>query len=242
MRDVSQRALALAAGTEGELNRRADSDGSVLLASGSPRRRELLALAGWDLVVRPTSADESPRPGENGRELTRRLAGVKALAAEASDGSIVLAADTTVVDGGDLLGKPADAAEARRMLEQLRGRSHVVVTSIAVRAPDGTMIEDTCESTVPMRHYGDDEIERYLASGSPLDKAGSYGIQDGLFEPVAMESFHDCFANVMGLPLCHVVRSLRRAGIEPSGDVPAACIAHTHYDCQVYPTILGGTA
>ena len=217
-------------------------NGRLLLASASPRRRELIGLAGWPVDLRPTRADETPQPGETGRELTRRLARLKALAVGPSDGAVVLAADTTVVDGGDLLGKPADRGEARVMLGRLRGREHRVLTSIAVRAPDGTLLVDTCESSVPMRRYGDDEIDRYLAGGSPFDKAGGYGIQDGLLEPVDKQSFHDCFANVMGLPLCHVVRTLRRIGVEPAADVPAACIGHLGYDCQVYPAILGETA
>jgi predicted house-cleaning NTP pyrophosphatase (Maf/HAM1 superfamily) len=127
------------------------------------------------------------------------------------------------------------------MLERLRGREHRVVTSIAIRAPDGTLLMDTCESAVPMRQYTDDEIDRTLASGGPFDKAGGYGIQDGRFEPVDRGAFHDCYANVMGLPLCHVVRTLRRIGVEPPLDVPAACVAHLKYDCQVYPAILGET-
>jgi MAF protein len=233
-----QRSPAFAAGAEAKSDR-AVANGRVLLASGSPRRRELMALAGWTVDVRPTSADESPRPGETGREMTRRLARLKAQAAASGDGTIVLAADTTVVDGAELLGKPTDLAEARQMLARLRARTHTVVTSIAVGAPDGTVILDTCQSSVPMRDYGNDEIEGYLASGGPLDKAGGYGIQDGQFEPVDRPSFHDCFANVMGLPLCHVVRTLRRIGLEAAADVPAACMVHLGYDCQVYPAILG---
>jgi len=220
----------------------ARSNGRLLLASGSPRRRELIGLTGWPVDIRQARADETPLPGETGRELTRRLARLKAQAVAPSDGAVVLAADTTVVDGEDLLGKPADGRAAREMLERLRGREHRVLTSIAVRAPDGTLLVDTCESSVPMRRYGDDEIDRYLAGGSPFDKAGGYGIQDGLFEPVDMRSFHDCFANVMGLPLCHVVRTLRRIGMEPGVDVPAACMAHLGYDCRVYPAILGEAA
>jgi len=241
MKDETQqsRAAKVSAATESD---RARSNGRLLLASGSPRRRELIGLTGWPVDIRPTRADETPQPGETGRELTRRLARLKALAVAPSDGAVVLTADTTVVDGEDLLGKPADGRAAREMLERLRGREHCVLTSIAVRAPDGTLLVDTCESSVPMRRYGDGEIDRYLAGGSPFDKAGGYGIQDGLFEPVDMRSFHDCFANVMGLPLCHVVRTLRRIGVQPGVDVPAACMAHLRYDCQVYPAILGEAA
>jgi MAF protein len=200
----------------------------------------LIGLAGWSVEARPADVDETALPGEMAADLTLRLARAKAAAVPATNGDVVLAADTTVIDGDRLLGKPVDAAEVRRMLASLRGRSHRVVTSIAVRAPDGRWIEDACESTVPMREYGDREIEAYLASGGPFDKAGAYGIQDGLFEPVEMDRFTDCFANVMGLPLCHVVRSLRPLGIEPPADVPAACIATTRYACQIYPSVLGG--
>jgi MAF protein len=215
----------------------------VVLASGSPRRRDLLTLTGWQVRVKPISVDESPAEGESGEAMTRRLALAKVQVQDADGGeAVVLAADTTVVDDGALLGKPVDAAEARLMLRRLRGRRHVVVTSIAARAPDGTLVEDTCLSSVPMRAYADDEVERYVASGGPLDKAGGYGIQDGLFEPVDMASFSGCFANVMGLPLCHAVRSMRRLGLRPPTDVPAACQAHTHYACDVYPQILGGVA
>ena len=241
MKDDTQRSRAAKAEAATESGK-VRSNGRLLLASGSPRRRELIGLTGWPVDIRPTRADETPQPGETGRELTRRLARLKALAVAPSDGAVVLTADTTVVDGEDLLGKPADGRAAREMLERLRGREHSVLTSIAVRAPDGTLLVDTCESSVPMRRYGDDEIDRYLAGGSPFDKAGGYGIQDGLFEPVDMRSFHDCFANVMGLPLCHVVRTLRRIGMEPGVDVPAACMAHLGYDCRVYPAILGEAA
>jgi len=213
----------------------------MLLASGSPRRRELIALMGLPVEACAVEADESPRPGENGRDLTRRLARQKAEAVGQAPGVLVLAADTCVVDGGELLGKPRHAAEARAMLERLRGRQHTVVTSIAVRAPDGRLLVDTCESRVPMRPYSDQAIQSYLDSGSPFDKAGGYGIQDG-FEPVEMSAFSDCFANVMGLPLCHATRTLRRLGAEPASDVPAACAAHTGYACRVYPAILRGEA
>ena len=194
------------------------------------------------MAVAPATVDEKRREDETGRELTRRLARLKAVASPAVDGEIVIGADTIVVDGEALLGKPRDSAEARLMLEQLRGREHVVVTSVALQAAGGTLVQDTCESTVSMREYGQQEIERYLASGRPLDKAGAYGIQDGRFEPVDKSTFHECFANVMGLPLCHVVRSLRRIGVEPKADVPAACIAHTGYDCRAFPAILAGEA
>jgi septum formation protein len=209
----------------------------LVLASGSPRRRELLALIGLPVAVRPVTADETPLADEGGIALTRRLARLKAEAVS-GDGLIVVAADTTVVDGDQLLGKPTDDGDARRMLVRLRGRSHTVATSIAVRAPDGTLRVDTCESSVPMRPYTDAEIDGYLARQDALDKAGAYAIQDGAFDPVSRETFSDCFANVMGLPLCHLTRTLLRIGVDFAADVPALCMAHLGYDCRVYPAIL----
>lgn len=187
------------------------------------------------------SVDETSRPGETGREMTRRLARRK-VRAVGSNRALVLAADTTVVDDGELVGKPADEPEAHAMLRRLRGRRHDVVTSIAVRTPDGAVIVDTCTSSVPMRAYADGEIDRTVANGDPLDKAGGYNIQDRRFAPVDREAFRDCFANVMGLPLCNVVRTLRRAGVEVHDDVPAACMAHLDYDCPVSSAILEGRA
>jgi MAF protein len=222
--------------------RNADSPGTaprnLRLASGSPRRGELLALTGLAIDVRPAFADETPRPGESGVAMTRRLARTK-VEATPGDGMIALAADTTVVDGAELLGKPTDAHDARRMLARLRGRVHTVVTSIAVRAPDGTVLVDTCESIVPMRPYTDAEIDGYLAGSEALDKAGAYAIQDDLFDPVDRRAFDGCFANVMGLPLCHLTRTLREMGAAPAADVPAACMAHLRYECRVFPAILG---
>lgn len=218
----------------------------VVLASGSPRRRELIALAGWEISLLPVDVDEAPRPGESAAALTRRLALAKAKAAIPSSppGSIVVAADTIVTDDGGLLGKPRDDAAARAMLRRLRRRNHTVVTSLAVFGPPngaGPLL-DECSTDVPMREYGDDEIERFVASGSAADKAGAYGIQESRFHPVDVSALHGCFANVMGLPLCHLVRTLRRRGLEPRADVPTACRAHTDYDCPVYAGILQGQA
>lgn len=210
----------------------------LTLASASPRRQELLRLTGWKVVTRPAEVEERQEPGETPENMTRRLAVAKA---RATVGELVLGADTVVVRDDEVLGKPADEVQARLMLQALRGRSHQAVSSIALVSTNGrTLATDTCVSDVPMRKYTDEEIEGYLASGSPLDKAGAYGIQDGGFQPVSMDGMQDCFANVMGLPLCHLVRSMRRLGHEPPADVPAACQAHTGYDCRVFPAILRG--
>jgi MAF protein len=210
----------------------------LTLASASPRRQELLRLTGWEIISRPGEVDERPEPGESPEQLTQRLATAKA---RTGSGELVLGADTVVLLGKELLGKPAGQAEAEAMLRALRGRTHRVISSIALVDGAGRTVSlDTCVSEVPMREYDEAEIEKYLRSGSPLDKAGGYGIQDGDFNPVNMDQMHDCFANVMGLPLCHLLRNLRKLGYEPPADVPGACQAHTSYDCPVYPAILRG--
>jgi len=213
----------------------------LVLASNSPRRRELLALTGWTFEVRPAEVDESPRPGEPPADYVLRLAESKARACKAKDGSapLILAADTIVTLDGRLLGKPATPAEAAGMLRQLRGRSHQVCSGLALLRPsDGILRTDLCVTDVPMRAYTDREIEAYVASDDPLDKAGAYAIQHTGFHPV--ERFSGCFASVMGLPLCHLQRSLQKFALQ--ADLPARCQAHLEYACPVSAAILGGQA
>lgn len=216
---------------------------SILLASASPRRVQLLALTGWDACALSTEADESPLASEGAEAMARRLAEAKARRAlPAADGAmLVLAADTVVTDGGHLLGKPADDGDARQMLTGLRGHTHEVITALALLRPGtGELVVDVCETKVPMRAYTDSEMDAYVASGGPRDKAGAYGIQDADFKPVAMSGFHGCYANVMGLPLCHLVRSMRRLGHATAVDVPGNCQAYNAYACDVYGSILRG--
>jgi septum formation protein len=154
---------------------------------------------------------------------------------------VVIAADTTVSLDGVPLGKPADEADAGRMLRALRGRTHQVHTAITLldtARRTGQMLSDLATTDVPMRNYGDDEIAAYIASGDPLDKAGAYAVQHDGFHPVA--EMRGCFANVMGLPLCHLARTLRALGIEPPADVPTACQSHIRYECPVFAAILAG--
>lgn len=220
-------------------------DPQLVLASASPRRRELLALTHWTAQVSPAQADERPLAGEDAAALARRLSRVKAqmVAAQSPSGSLVLAADTVVALDGALLGKPADAGEARSMLTALRGREHEVVTGLTLLvAGDAWEAQDVCFTSIPMREYTPAEIEAYVRTGAALDKAGAYGIQDRGFESVAMDRMTGCYANVMGLPLCHVARLMRRRGLNSPADIPAACQAHTHYTCNVYPQILGAGA
>jgi MAF protein len=214
---------------------------TLILASNSPRRRQLLALAGWDFIVSVADVDESPLLNETPANYVLRLAETKARAIQAEAGQVILAADTTVVDGSDILGKPRDNREAIAMLTRLRGRTHQVHTGIALlRVSDGLLFKDLCVTDVPMRGYSDEEIQLYVATGDPLDKAGAYAIQHPEFSPVA--SMDGCYASVMGLPLCHVVRLMRNMGFSPNTDVPLNCQKLLEYDCPVYTSILSGDA
>jgi len=211
----------------------------LLLASQSPRRRELLALLELPFEVQVAQVAEIPQAGEPPHGLVVRLSRDKARAVDARPNTIAIACDTVVALDGELLGKPRDAAGATTMLARLRGRSHAVYSGITVlETASGRALTDVVEAQVLMRAYSDAEITAYVASGDPLDKAGAYAIQHAEFHPVA--ELLGCYANVMGLPLCHLTRSLRAWGIEPVGDVPAACQARTGCQCTLYATILGG--
>jgi MAF protein len=216
-----------------------------LLASGSPRRHELFALFGWPFDVTTADVDESPQDGETPAQMVVRLSRAKAAKVSLSrsvpthEVKIVIAADTTVSLDGAPLGKPRDNADADRMLRALRGRTHQVHTAITLMDASGhtgPILSDLATTDVPMRAYGDEEIAAYIASGDPLDKAGAYAIQHDGFHPVA--ELRGCFANVMGLPLCHLARGLRAMNIEPEADVPAVCQAHLRYECPVFSMIL----
>lgn len=214
----------------------------LMLASNSPRRRQLLALGGWTFDVRVSNSDESLLPNEAPDAYVRRLAEVKARAVleDAHREHIIIGSDTSVVLDGEILGKPADADEAHRMLRRLRGRTHQVYTGIAIlRAADGALLTDVCITDVPMRAYSDDEIAAYVASGDPLDKAGAYGIQHPHFQPVAY--MDGCYASVMGLPLCHLTVLLRRMNVGPQADVAGNCQATLHYQCPIFNSILART-
>ncbi len=217
----------------------------LVLASRSPRRRRLLSLGGWMFHVLAADVDETRLPGESPDAFVRRLAREKALAVapQTRPGAVIIGADTAVVDGEDILGKPADMAEAERMLHRLRGHTHQVYTGIAgYRPADGFFVDDMCVTEVPMRAYSDEEINAYLATGDPLDKAGGYAIQHRGFHPVADGGLTGCYANVVGLPLCHLVRMLKKLDVPPLADVPRACQNALHYRCSVYQAVLRGEA
>jgi septum formation protein len=210
---------------------------NVILASNSPRRRQLLALTGLEFRVLPADVDETPLEGEPAAEYVQRLAASKARAvsAQVDPDALVIAADTTVVDGNQILGKPVDDDDASRMLRQLCGRSHQVYTAVAL-LQNGKLLVECCGTAVPMREYSEAELQAYIDSGDPLDKAGAYAIQHLGFHPV--EALQGCYANVVGLPLCHLLRALWKLGIEPDADIPADCQATFEYTCPIYKAVL----
>jgi len=183
----------------------------VILASQSPRRRELLTLVGIAHEVIPPDVDESVREEERPAPYAERLAREKAQSlADRHPEALVVAADTIVVIDGRILGKPADAADARRTLRLLSGREHVVFTAVAV-ARGSRLVSEVAEVAVAFRAITDEEIAAYVATGEPLDKAGSYGIQ-GYGATIVERIDGDYFA-VMGLSLVRVVRLLARLGV-----------------------------
>lgn len=178
----------------------------LVLASQSPRRAEILRNAGIPFVVRVTPVDETPRDGEKPEEYVQRLAEEKARAVHAEDSETVLGADTTVVIDGAMLGKPADAADARRMLKLLSGRKHEVITGIAIRR-GGRVTCDWAITSVWFARMSECEIDDYVASGEPMDKAGAYAIQ-GLASKF-VEKVEGGYFNVVGLPVSLVYRRLK---------------------------------
>jgi septum formation protein len=182
----------------------------VVLASASPRRRELLSLIGLDHDVRPSDVDESLVPGETPRAYAERLAREKAMAV-ATPEAITIGCDTIVVVDGDVLGKPRDTADATRMLRLLSGRSHLVMTAVAV-AHAGQVASDVVSVDVTFRPLHDSEIADYIRTVEPMDKAGAYGIQ-GYGATIVDRVDGDYFA-VMGLPLNRLIRLLESIGFE----------------------------
>jgi septum formation protein len=211
----------------------------LVLASNSPRRRQLLTLLGVPFTIQAVEVDETPHPAEKPLDYVQRLACSKALQAaqKVAASAFILAADTTVAmeeaaGTWTIFGKPADAQEAEEMLLRLRGRTHFVFTGLALlRNADGSLWEDVCISEVPIRDFSTAEMRAYIASGDPFDKAGAYAIQHAAFHPV--ENFSGCFANVMGLPLCHLARLLAGAGISGEQHVALQCLQSLDYDCAV---------
>ena len=188
---------------------------TLVLASGSPRRRELLAGLGLTPPARPVDVDETPLDGEPAADCVLRLARAKA-AADARPGELVLAADTLVVLDGRILGKPSGPAEAREMLADLAGRDHLVMTGVALRDTDAGRTAAAVETTrVTIGPLTESQIADYVATGEPLDKAGAYAIQ-GL-GAIFVERVEGNYSNVVGLPLPLTARLCAELGYELMG-------------------------
>lgn len=182
-----------------------------MLASASPRRRDLLRRLGIDPEVRPAGVDETPRPGEAPADLVTRLAQAKVVAVGTEPDDLVVAADTVVTVGTRVLGKPADRAEAVAMLASLSGRDHHVVTGVAVRRDD--VVHADVETTrVAFRLLDDREIAWYVATGEADDKAGAYGLQGA--GAVLVQELQGSDTNVIGLPLTLLVTLARHVGVD----------------------------
>jgi MAF protein len=210
----------------------------LILASSSPRRRGLLSLLGVNFHVQTADIDESVLPGESPQDYVLRLAISKSLAINplSAERLVVIAADTAVVDGEKILGKPSSQHHAIEMLADLRARTHQVLSGIAIRDTEiDEIFTDSCTTQVEMRDYGDKEIEDYVASGDPMDKAGAYAIQHSGFNPVALIT--GCYANVVGLPLCHLAQLFNRLGVEFQEEATWGCRLNGTYDCRLVKKI-----
>ena len=190
----------------------------LILASASPRRREILSNAGYSYLVRPADLAEFLDPALPVGAAVESLARQKAdcVANTAQPGEAVLAADTIVARDGAVLGKPKDEAEAFAMLRSLSGRSHTVYTGVCIALPgaDGAREAFSCATIVRFYPLSDEEIRRYIATGEPMDKAGAYGIQG--YGCLLVEGIEGDYFNVMGLPIAQTARRLSHYGITGS--------------------------
>ncbi len=217
----------------------------LILASGSPRRQHFLRALGLPFEIIIADIDESPREGERPADLAYRLAQDKAqtVAARLSKSTegealrervLILAADTVVGLGKRQLGKPTTGDEARAMLSDLRGRTHQVHTAISVLEwATGAQQTHVQSTDVLMRSYSDAEIEAYIATGDPMDKAGAYAIQHPLFQPVVWigDELGGCFASVVGLPLAKLGEMLGEFGVGVKASLPPICEALGNFAC-----------
>jgi len=186
----------------------------LILASQSPRRKELLGLMGHPFAIRVADIDETMNPNLAPYDEVARVSRRKALAVERAEEDIVVAADTIVVVGGAVLGKPRDEADAFRMLKSLSGRDHQVMTGMTV-VKGNEAVTVTEVTHIHFRELSDGEIWAYIATKEPMDKAGSYGIQGG----AALFATHleGDYYNVMGLPVCRLTMILRQFGLKIFG-------------------------
>jgi septum formation protein len=185
----------------------------LILASASARRAKILRDAGLSFTVLSAAVDETPVSGESAQDMVQRLANAKAelVAARAVGPAIIIAADTTVVLDGHILGKPRTSDEARKMLEMLSGRTHSVLTGVTlIRLPDAEHRGFFETTHVQFAKLSNEEITKYLATGEPMDKAGAYGIQGraGRYVP----RIEGCYFNIVGLPLARLMQSITELG------------------------------
>lgn len=213
------------------------------LASQSPRRRQLLTLLNIPFQTVTPAVDETALPDEDPVSYVQRIAAAKAHWCTAQSGwdgngrALILAADTTVAFGRQILGKPEDAADAHRMLRLLRDRSHSVHTAITLLDVAGQRsVSSVHTAVVTMRNYTEPEMRSYVAGGDPLDKAGAYGIQDMVFRPV--RSLDGCFLGVMGLSVCDLVLRMRELELAVTVDMTALHSAHQGYACPLWPAVV----
>lgn len=195
---------------------------AMILASQSPRRRELLGQMGFSFTVRPAKGEELPHPELTPAQLVEELARQKALevSAEAEADDVVVAADTVVAIDGKVLGKPHDKVHAAQMLSALSGREHTVYTGVAVKRGETLLVEHEA-TQVRFRPLTEREIDLYIQTGEPMDKAGSYGIQG--YGALLVEGIRGDYFNVVGLPICRLGRMLAQVGEDALAQCAQKC-------------------
>jgi MAF protein len=212
----------------------------LILASNSPRRRKLLALLNYDYHPMAAEIDEKPKAGESAEDYVLRLAVEKssAIRSQVAVGDVIFAADTTVVFHNQILGKPDSPVEAKLMLLNLRGNTHQVLTGLSLleKRANPEIRTALCVTEVTMRQYSEQEINDYIQSGDPLDKAGAYAIQHSQFNPV--QKIEGCFSNVVGLPLCQSAHLLQQVGYPINNEQVKACLESKGHPCQMASAVL----
>ena len=186
-------------------------------------------------MVQAGQSDESIRAEEMPLDYVRRMASEKGQTCAQKNSFWVLSADTIVEQDGRVIGKPKDLAEAEEILKALRAKEHQVFTALSL-CQNGNSCSTLCQTGVSMRDFSDQEIKAYIRTNSPMDKAGGYAIQDADFHPVS--SLRGCWANVMGLPLCHLYKLMQQSGLEPKPGVAERCQNYLGIKCPVFAEIL----
>ena len=214
----------------------------LLLASQSPRRRQLIQLIGYPFTAISADVDESsvtqPDPALNAIETAELKAQAATQLENANETTVIVAADTIVALGRQMLGKPTDEAEAFQMLSALRGRTHEVHTGVVLlEMGSGRLVKGVHTAVVTMRPYSDEEIAAYVATGDPLYKAGAYAIQHPQFQTVS--HLEGCYLGVMGLSICYLVELLTQLGLTKVADLSAIHQAHQGYPCPIFNSWLG---